>query len=525
MNGSFSRIFAIVKADFKIRFRRSSTLVIFILLCVSAYLWIPAPSTGRALLQISKQRALYNSAALSVGTASLCTILLTFIGFYMVSNSIRRDINARTGFIIASTTVTNAEYIVGKFLGNAAFLTTVAFGFMLSSMVMQVVRGEAPLEPLVFLKHYLLMIPPMIVFVSVAALVFESVRFLSGKFGDLAYFFVWTLLVLLVAVATEDPRAGSRWAYYIDTTGMGYMVSQFREVAHSDSVSIGASEFDASKPPYVFPGFRLHAAGLVTRLTSSLYPLLGLPLALLVFHRFDPTRIKLSAGKARRGFLISLNSLLKPLVAPLRVLGAPRRASLARSTVSDAVLAFQTYPVMLLAAAAFWVAASITPVQALRESVLPALFPCMALAIADIATREHTGTRSLVYSSPHLQRHFVWWKLGASLLVGFAFVAMPLVRLLIAEPPAALSLLVGTLFVTASATSLGTMTSTPKTFICAFLLFWYIALSGGKDSPGLDFAGWYGTATATVTLTYAALSVLLLVMAEAVHRLQLRRRY
>jgi len=74
--------------------------------------------------------------------------------------------------------------IFGKFLGNVVFLSSFVGGYMVVSMVMQLVRGEAPLEPLIFLKQYAIMTPATIVFVSVTAIVFESIPFLSGRFGD-----------------------------------------------------------------------------------------------------------------------------------------------------------------------------------------------------------------------------------------------------------------------------------------------------------------------------------------------------
>ena len=66
--GRLGRIAAIVGADFRIRFRRVSTLVIFLLVSFSAYLWVPDPATGRALLQVGGRRAVYNSAAIGMAT-------------------------------------------------------------------------------------------------------------------------------------------------------------------------------------------------------------------------------------------------------------------------------------------------------------------------------------------------------------------------------------------------------------------------------------------------------------------------
>lgn len=527
MNTSLLRVAGIVKADFLVRFRRTSTLVIFLLLCVTAYLWVPDPSTGRTLLQIDKQRALLNSAALSAATSSLCTLLLSLLGFYMVSNTLRRDIQTRTGFIIASTNMRNTEYLIGKLLGNIVFLSAVAFGFMVSCMGMQIVRGEAPLQPLVFLKHYAFIVPPTIVFVSAFALVFESVRFLSGKFGDIAYFFLWAFMLTGSAILSDHPGAGFQWASCFDTSGLAFILHQFKVVAHTDSVSIGSTmDFNKALPPYVFPGFSISASDILPRLFSTFYPLLFLPVAMFFFHRFDPTRIKATAQKAHRNILMRVNQWLKPLTRPLQVFTMSGKSSFARTLISDAVLSFQLYPVALLLILGFWIATAVNPVANIRSGVLPAVFPIIAVVLADLSTREQTsGTRSLIFSTPRVRSLFVWWKFGSAWLVAILFVLVAMAKLGFADPRSALSLLIGTIFVAAAATALGSMTSNPKAFLAVFLLFWYVVMNAGQASPEFDFAGWFQTATATVRMTYLALSVAMLAAAEGVYRLQLRRRY
>ena len=103
MSTSLRRIVAIVRADFLLRFRRVSTLVVFLLLSAFAYVWIPAPSSGRALIQIDGHRAIYNSGAIGMGTASLGMMFVGLFGYYVISNAIRRDIVSRCGVIAAST--------------------------------------------------------------------------------------------------------------------------------------------------------------------------------------------------------------------------------------------------------------------------------------------------------------------------------------------------------------------------------------------------------------------------------------
>ena len=73
MSERLQRLIAIVRADFLIRLRRPSTVVVFLLLSAIAYLWVPAPSTGRALMQIKDQRVLYNSASIAMATANIAS--------------------------------------------------------------------------------------------------------------------------------------------------------------------------------------------------------------------------------------------------------------------------------------------------------------------------------------------------------------------------------------------------------------------------------------------------------------------
>ena len=99
------RIAAIVRADVMIRFRRFSTLVIFLLLSASALLWVPDLKTGRTLISIGGHRALYNSGSIGMATAMLAAMFVGLFGFYVVSNAVRRDVISRCGFVAASEDV------------------------------------------------------------------------------------------------------------------------------------------------------------------------------------------------------------------------------------------------------------------------------------------------------------------------------------------------------------------------------------------------------------------------------------
>ncbi|MFZ1221599.1 MAG: hypothetical protein WAO00_20100 [Chthoniobacterales bacterium] len=521
MTGSLSRIGAIIAADFRIRFRRVSTVIVFLLLSAFAYLWIPSPSTGRTLIQINGQRAIYNSGAIGMGTASLAMIFVGLFGFYVISNAIRRDVITRCGVIAASTPMRSGEYLLGKFLGNLAFLATFVTGFMLSSMAMLLVRGEARIEPLVFVEQYLLLTPPAIVFVAAVAVLFESIRWLSGKLGDVLYFFLWMTVIGLV-VANETTKGAINWARCFDFTGFGFMIDQMQRTLHTESVSIGASSFDPAKPTVVFPGLRFTSEWVVPRLVSLIAPLALLPVAALFFHRFDPVRTKQISGKGRRNWLGKIQNLFKPLsrraVTLLTIPG--RGGSLLGSMWTDALLTLTLLPFAFVA----FVAITIQSLFAPPSASLPVVFAVLAVIVSDVATRDgRAGTVASVRAIPRLRESYVWWKLGSTLLLSLLLCLGPLLRTISQGWGEASALLGGIFLVAAMATALGILTANPKTFIVVFLTFWYVVVNDKGANPLLDFAGFFGKASGKTIMLYAITSVVALALAQAFYRARLAR--
>ena len=530
MSERLHRLAAIVRADFLIRIRRPSTAVVFLLLSAIPYLWIPDPATGRALIQIGGQRALYNSAAIGMATAVVGTLLIGLAGFYVVSNALRRDVLSRCGYVIASTTMRGSEYIIGKFAGNVVFLAAFMGGFMLCSMAMVLVRGEAPLEPLVFIKQYLLLVPPSIMAVSALAIVFESTPLLRTKFGDVLFFFLW-MGGIGGTIAVTAEGVGKSWAPYFDVSGLGLLVQQMKTYYNTESVSIGATTFDATKPALDFPGLQADPEWLLPRIVATFIPMVLLVIARVFFHRFDPARLRATGERARTSWIGRFNAMAKPVarlfvhLASLLV-PATGRPSLVRSAATDALTTIAAFPLLAIAAIGFGIATMSVGIASMFTGVLPIAFAVCAIAIADIACREkRAGTTALIFASPSLRTKFVWWKFLSTLFVASAIVGLPLARAMMLRPSSAAALLVGFLFTCAAATALGIVSANPKTFIVLFLTFWYIATQDKGASPALDFAGWFGKATPTVIAAYAGIALLFLAAAQVTHLRELRRNY
>jgi hypothetical protein len=522
------RVRAIVRADFLIRFRRQSTLIVFLLLSGLAYLSVPHPDSGQALLVVGDgRRALYTSAAIGMATAMIVTIFVGLAGFYAISNAIGQDVRTRCGAIIASTTVRSGEYLVAKLVGNLVFLGTFALGLMLSSMLMLVVRHEAALEPWVFARQYALLVPPALVLVAVLALVFESVPFLAGRAGDVVYFVLYLLCLSLPVLLMVDGRAVGL-ARYLDFGGLAFTLEEMRPLMQTPNLSIGGS-FDASKLPIDVPGVTLRREWLLPRLVTCLVPFLLLAVARATFHRFDPARVASDGGAGRAASLLRVNAAVKRAMggfspSAVSIRPAVRQPSVLLASALDARMMFTAYPLMTACALGLAVLTLTTPADVFMTGVLPAAFGVAGLAIADVPCRERrAGTIGLIRAAPLLKRHFVRWKLGSAAFVALAFLLVPLARLMATRPSSVLPAVVGLFLVLAMATSLGVIAATPKAFTVVFLTMMYIVTADRGASPALDFAGFYGVATAGVTATWAAIAASVSALGHVVYAARLRR--
>lgn len=521
MSSAAGQIGAIVLTDLQLRLRRPATLWLLLALSGMAYLLIPDPAGGTALMVVNGARALYTSQVIATTTAALAGFLLTFVGFYLTSNALRRELLARTGSIIAATPVSSTRYLVGKWLGGAGYLGVVGLLYLLNVMVMHLLRGEGPLQPFTYLLTYLVVLGPAVAVVAALAVCFECVPLLAGRLGDVGYFFLWTFLLALGAIGAQ---AGGGQLF--DILGVGFVLGQVNAATGAQNLSMGMTPFDPSVAPWVLPSIPLSASMLMTRVTTALLAVPILLLARLSFHRFDPAKVR-SGGQASGGNLVRrLSTLLKPLTQIVSgtgfrvVAAAPGRL---RAALADTVMSLSESPLVLIA----WlvvVATAVLGSEATVRQTLPLIVSViLAIALADLSTRDRSaGTQAMLYSMPRVEPDYAWIKFGAAALLALLFCVPVALRIAIGSPGGALSLLVAAGFMAALATALGFLTRTPKTFMGVFLLFLYLVLNGAQ-APGLDFAGWNGVATGSTRIGYLVITTLLVALAEGKHRWDLAK--
>jgi hypothetical protein len=527
MNEKAGPVGAIIRTDILFRFRRTAAVVTMLLIAASVYFIVPDTSTGRTLMQIEGRRVLYNSASVALGTGMFCGIMMSLVGYYLISNSLRRDIISRMGFVIASTPVTNGRYLLGKFWGNLLYLFAMMLACMLSAMVMFLLRGEGPLQPFVFLGTYAWIALPGMAFCSAVALAFESLPFLSGRSGDVIYFFLWAAFLGFPAAILES-NGGFQWLSAFDIVGLVPVIGQMQDQFHTTSMSIGSSTFNASLPPILYPGLAWSWQMIGLRLSTFLMPVGLLGLARLWFHRFNPVRIKLSTRHSRRNPIARVNALLKPLTRIIQPLASLRRAgrndaSFLNAVGADILATLLLSPLTVLGIIVFAVLSLSLDAQSMQGGLLPAMFITLILALADLTPRDgSSGMLGLLYTAPKLKSHYVGWKFASALATTLFFTLIPAVRLFSTNPSAALSLSIGSCFIAGGAVGLGVLARSQKPFIAFFLMLLYIALNA-PDAPVFNFAGFSARVSAGVQLGYALLTALVLFAAHLRHKVSLKK--
>jgi hypothetical protein len=509
------RVLTIAATDLRIRMARGSSAVLLVALCIFAYVVVPDLSTGRALMMVNGHRALYNSATIALATSSLCAVLLGMAGFYLISNTVRRDVETRTGFVIASTSVRNAEYLAGKWLGSIAFLSLVVLVYMINVMAMQLIRGEAPLEPLTYVMMFAAVIGPVVIVVSGLALMFECVRPLSGRVGDILYFFLWAMILSIPASTAESTKPGL--ASNFDVFGMAFIINAAKDQASGDfhahpEISIGSSRFDPALEPWRFEGVAWTAPVVAARATSALMVLPALLIAWLAFARFDPARIKGGAGGTRSGVRGKIAAPLRRVLDTLHPASWAGRG-LVRTSLGELALTLMLRPMVFVAVVVAAIAGIFVSASSLRSALLPATFVALIATLAEIPTRDRVARVDTIRGGIAGVRDLsIFSKLLGAFGIALAFLAVPLLRLSATAPASALSLLIGAAFVSAAAVGLGTLARTPKLFAGTALLFLYVVMS----TPGaaeFDFAGWNGAATNGVRGAYFLAALILSALA------------
>jgi len=517
---------ALVLNEWRLRSRRISSLVILLAVVAISWIMVLDPKSGMAMMVAHKQRYLYDSQALAFATGLIASMLFGLAGFYLARGRSQEDLRCGTAGVLAATPVTNAQLLFARWLGAFGFLMSLGTVVMLTIWVLQLVRGEGPLQPLPYLQMLVFGLAPGLMLCASLAVLADAWAPLMGKRGDALYWVLWMAQFAFIPAALGSGGAIrlSGWQMF-DINGASPLLVALSRLLDVQHISVGGSPFDASLPALHMPHGLWSSELVALRMGAMLLALLPLVPAVLRFHRYAPDVVKLRNPAGRSRIVLALQWLLRPLMRPFTfALGLLMRASarlpgLPGRWLADVSLVLLSQPLLALAMLAGALAGAVAPVDAL-PGVLAATLCAWGIAVADVSSRDlQSGTLALASAAPGGALERSWRQALAAFGLGLLLVLPALMRSWSGAPLPALACVAGLLFLSVAAVLLGRLTLGSRTFLALFLFGLYLDLQK-TGMASLDLLGLSGAATAGSVSGYALAGVLGLLALPMLPRLR-----
>lgn len=496
----------LVLNEVRLRLRRTSTLVALLAVAIISWAMMGDPASGDAVLVIDDTRVLYTSSVIAIGSASLACILFGLAGFYLVRGRVAEDLRSGTGSVIGATPVGNALFLASRWAGGVAYLGALMAAFMGTMLALHLVRGDGPIELLVYLRFYALLLVPMLFFTVSCAILFDSVAVLMGKAGDVLYFLVWCAQLGVAIAVTAGTSVQAPWVTVFDFSGIGAAMLLIRQAFDTTHIALGGGTFDPARAPLTLAATLWTVELVALRLAAGALALLPLLPAVMLFHRFSPDRVKIASAARRRSPLAVINGALRPLARlaqPLFGLAATL-PGMAGQVLADVALTFVTAPLALVAVLGITLAAGAAPASALAPLLIAAV-AFWGVLVSDLGTRDfEAGIEDLTGALPGgvTRRYLRQYAAGA--LLGFMFSGTIALRWAVGQPLRALALAAGVLALAALASLFGRCARTSRLFLALFLFGMYVAVNV-ITLPIIDVVGFNGVATLHSALAWFAL--------------------
>lgn len=519
-------LYHLVRADFLERVRRYSFLAMLGLVVWLGFL----SASGQFRMRIFPDYiGVINSAWVGGTMTVTVAFLLGFVGFYIVKGSVSRDYETGVGQIMATTPLTRPTYMVGKWLSNFAVMSIAVFIMLLEGIVMQLTSGTQGFDLVALAKPLIVIALPCVGLVAAIAVLFESISWLRGGLGNVAYFFFFFAALIASGETSAIGKADFAMNPYIDFSGWQIVGDSVWRAAQSMYPEIeGGFTFSitplAAPKLFIWNGILWNTEIYLSRLLFLVIAIGLVTTSALFFDRFNPSPFFLVKRKKSEPAVLepaaavettpSLNNKLTPLT------------NTNTSFRFDAL--FWAELKLFLKGQRWWwyvIAAGLIIGQLASDLdgarlLMLAGWVWLTLILSSLGNRENRfDTRQIIFSAPRPilnQLPAAWF---SALVVTAALGSGALIKfILMGESFSVLGWLTGVLFIPSLALALGISTGSGKAFEALYIL-WMYALT--QKMPALDFAG---MTSASPLYIYALLAVGLFAFSLFARQWQLKKR-
>lgn len=508
-------LYHMARADFLERTRRYSFLVMLGMVILLGY----AAATGILVLSVPpKYVGVINSPWVGALMTLTVGLFLGWFGFYLVKGSIARDYETRVGQILATTPLSRPLYALGKWLSNFAVLGVMILILIAVGIAMELLAGKAPLDVWALVSPLLFIALPWMALVAALAVLFETIGWLRGGFGNIVYWFLFAIMVL--------PALGIQpYQPLLDFAGMRLVADGIQQAAQAAYPGIkGGFSFqiqNAISDPerFLYTGIEWTASAILPRLFFLLVAFGLVLLASAFFDRFNTS--KADRGGKKRGDPTIPQAVISDTAPLPQVHLTPLEA--ARRFCFRALYSAELK--MLLKGHRWWwyvvslglVAAQLSVASDSRPVVLAVSWFWMILLLSGLGNREaQHNTSEMIFSAPRpvLNQLPATW-LAAVTVTALMGSGAVLRYMLDGETARLLAWFGGVLFIPSLALAMGVLTLSRKPFEVVYVTWMYIILN---EAPPLDFVG---VVPESPWAVYALLAMGLLALTAVVRQWQL----
>ncbi len=495
-------IYHLMRADYLERTRRYSFLVTLAAVVFMAYAYVPSRTAGYITLSVDGARGLYNSAWVGSLVAILVGITMPGLGFYLVKNAIARDTETGVGQIIATTPLRRLAYILGKWLSNLSVLTVMIAVTALSTVVLQFILGEERhINLLTLLSPLVWIVLPTMALVATVAILFETIGWLNGGFGNMVYFFACTVVTMAsflpVMMGMDGAPLGDIFGVSLPLSAMLKATAAAFPNLEVGNTSIGpVPNFLAGAPlqTFAWAGVQWTPLEIMARLRWIGIAFLIVLLATIFFNRFDTSRMRVRKAKTppvsvpplpTEQAALAKNSEVQPtsLTPEMRRFSFWRLLKAELHLLRKGIRKQWLFGAMILFAAGLFVSPEIA-----RLYILPItwLWPILIWSALGAREAQH-HTEGLIFSAAYpLQRQLPATWLAGVLVTVITGGGVAINFLRVGDSMALLTWLIAVLFIPSLAVALATWSGSSKAFEVIYMAIWYFGPLNHIIAP-LDF--------------------------------------
>lgn len=492
-------LYHFARADFLERVRRYSFLVTLVLTLILACLAVPPIGARFSTVALGDIRGIYNTAWVSSALAMMSSAFLSLVGFYLTKNALERDKRTRVGQILAGTPTSSFTYLLGKALSNLLLLVTLLCVVMLTVVIMQFIRAEdTSVHFATLVAPFLIETFPFMAIVAALAVLFESLPILRSTGGNVIYFFVWTLMLVL-SLDTSSVKEHIPVRASNDVAGVTTILHSMTEEAYAaypdynGNISMGVNLLDSAQSMRTFEwkGVAWTLPIMLGRFVWLALAALIVLLASIFFRPFRDLQPRQKSAKAAEE-INHAAAIAAPAATALHLEPLPQseRSPFLAILIGELRLMYRSANrFWLIVALGLVIAEFFAPLEVGRRFLLPAAWIWPIALWSVMGCREKlSGTDQLIFSCPDVVRRQLPAIWIAGVLVALMTGLGVGVRFALAADWGGLaSWVTGALFVPSVALVFGVVTGGRKLFEVIYTMVWYVGPLNAL--PGLDYAG------------------------------------